>query len=121
MTDKTVPHKLLTLIYRRREVNLTDAARILGLDEKYVMDIAKILREPNIIEVFYAISGDVILRPGKQFKKAFEERGAFEEQQFAVKKVDHKIIHKEHYVDNLLGAIRKRISEKKRMQLEAGE
>lgn len=114
MTNETVPYKLLDLIHRTGGIELNKASKILKLDVKYVLEMAKILSEPQIIEIFYAVSGDTLLRPGKEFKRAFEEKETFDSFSLRVKKAERKIPEDRRYVEEFLGSIRKRIVEKKR-------
>jgi len=114
MIDQALPHRLVTLIQREREVRITDAARALKLDEKSVMDVAKILSEPKILEIFYAVSGDIILRQGKEFKRAVADKERFEGVSFNERKVDTTPTEGQHSVSDFLDLVRRRTDDKKR-------
>ena len=73
MAEEAIPHELLDLINRKGEVRVDQAAEILKVDVKTLMDMSKMLIEARILEVVYTVAGEVKLKPGREFKKALED------------------------------------------------
>jgi hypothetical protein len=113
MTDQAIPHRLVALVQRVREVRITDAAKSLNMDEKSVLDMAKILSEPKILEIFYAVSGDVIIRQGEEFRRAVSDKASFDGFSFGSRKVEAPKRQEQHNVSDFLDQVRRRIDEKK--------
>ena len=114
MLEENISHKLLFLIKKNGEIRHDDAAKLLKLDEDSVMTIANILSQYKIVEIFYAVSGDTILKPGKEFKKAFDDILESKDSIFKFKKLENNMPNESHYVDNFLSNVRKEIANKKR-------
>lgn len=112
MAEETFPHQLLNLIQRKGEVGVDQAAEILRVDGKTLMDMSKMLIEARILELFYTVAGEVKLKPGREFKKALEEGTAIDVQT-APPKQDMTTPTGRNPIDEFLDSVKKKISEKK--------
>jgi len=103
------------LINSKKEVKVSDASRVLGLDEKSLMDLAEILCNSRIIDVVYTISGDVLLKPGREFRRSIDDLSGVitEGLDYDIVKPEAKPAESNSYVDGFLSSVRKEIAVKK--------
>lgn len=113
MDDQSVPHRIVELVKVNKEVSVDEAARTLDLDKKSVMQFARILNEAKIVDIFYAVAGGVILKPGLKFEMALEESTDVEKAVPPAGKVEENVSEENQLVDDFLATVRKKIMKKK--------
>jgi len=111
---KTGLDRLIVLVNKKGEIKLTDAAKILDMDEEALNEFVKILVDHEIIEIKYSFVGDKILKRGPKIKGAISRKEIKEKVETITKKEPEK-------VDRLLGVIKKKIAEKKRVKARPRE
>ena len=57
---------LVSIVNKRGEIRLSDAAKMLDLDEESLENLVKILVDHKILEIHYSIVGDKILKKGEK-------------------------------------------------------
>jgi len=121
MTERMFLHKLMALVNRKGQVSITEAARALKTDERYMMEVAKILKDANIVDTIYAVSGDVIVKPGRCFRQALDETVEYQDSPAVVKKAvldnsaDERACKDTLAVNDFLVGVRREIAGKRRV------
>lgn len=111
---KTGLDKLVALVNKRGEIKLADAGKLLGLDDKTIKELAKILVEHEIVEIHYSIVGDKILKKGKKLREVISPEQVVKHVDETLKKKTVEEVEEAERVDRLLGVMKKKIAKKRR-------
>ncbi|HDI72707.1 MAG TPA: hypothetical protein ENF58_01075, partial [Candidatus Altiarchaeales archaeon] len=106
-------NSLVNIVNRKGELKLSDAAKILDIDEDSLEGLVKILVNHGILEIHYSIVGDKILRKGEKIKGPIsrEQIKKKVEETLTKEKIEEREETKR--VERLLGVMKRRIAEKK--------
>ena len=88
-----------------KDIRVDQVVKSLGIEEKDVLELAKILQEHDIVKLHYTVVGDIVLKKGKKLEVS---GGDVDEE---IQKIERGSEDTE--VDKLLDVIRDRIREKK--------
>ncbi len=104
---------LVNIVNKRGEIKLSDAAKMLDLDEEALENLVKILVEHKILEIHYSIVGDKILKTGEKIKSTISREQIQEklDETLTEEKIEEREETKE--IERLLGVMKKKIQEKK--------
>ncbi|MEA3254461.1 MAG: hypothetical protein U9Q22_01335, partial [Candidatus Altiarchaeota archaeon] len=118
---RTGLNSLVNIVSKKGEFKLTDAAKMLDIDETSLEGLVKILVEHEILEVHYSIVGDKILRKGAKIKGTVSRQQIKEtvDETLTSEKIEEREETKR--IERLLDVMKKRIAEKKNIAPEAGE
>jgi len=120
MADVNLHHRLMFLIGKSRgEVKVSDAAKVLGLDENSLLDMVGVLCEHKIVDVVYTVSEGIVLKPGEKFKASLEEISKFGEFSYGVGKAEARVTSEKGFVDGFLSSVRKEIAVKKAREIHS--
>jgi hypothetical protein len=117
MADESVPHRLLNLVQKKGDIGVEQAAETLKVDGKTIMEMSRMLIEARILEVFYSVSGEVKLKPGREFRKALEEGAAINVNPSTAIAETNTTANR-NPVDEFLQSVKKKIVEKKRLKIQ---
>jgi len=109
---------LVNIVNKRGEIRLTDAAKMLDIDEESLENLVKILVDHKILEIHYSIVGDKILRKGEKIKSATSREQIQEkvDETLSEEKIEERVEAKE--IERLLGVMKKKFRRKKASALQ---
>jgi hypothetical protein len=117
MVKEDIPNKIMVLVEKKKEIVLQEAVRILKIDERSIMDVARVLNESKILKLEYEINGYITIKQGKEFTQAFEDSRSSQLISLKLAEAQSRTGSRSD-VSDFIDEVRKRISEKKRVTAE---